>query len=198
MGEKPREFNTVANHHAEIFLSESDIETYFDVNVQLLDDALDGLSLTDPDILDLVVQFGMENMAADRYIGVTTGDLKPNGNTTISGWTYGPDFPGVIVEGDLPEVSAHELGHTFGLCDEYNYSAWVQQNEEIPGSCPNPYPVDCPRELGDMVICFGNPTQDGKNSLMGPAGLPGDYGFNVQSYNHLLKIFGILSSQDIQ
>lgn len=40
--------------------------------------------------------------------------------------------------GKLPAVASHEIGHTFGLCDEYRLSAWNDQNRDQ--ACPNEAP----------------------------------------------------------
>jgi hypothetical protein len=100
----------------------------------------------------------------------------------------------MIVEAEGVSITAHELGHTFGLCDEYNYSEWVLQNESFMGGCPNPYPASCPMITSDEITCDGQPTSDGRNSIMGPAGLFGEYGFNDACLEHLQQTFEYLTS----
>ena len=66
----------------------------------------------------------------------------------------------------LGDVVAHELGHVFLLCDEYDvevYQAQDAEMREIYGiSCPNQLPADCPGNcVGDESIqpcCGSTPT----------------------------------------
>ena len=47
-------------------------------------------------------------------------------------------LPGVLVEDfSVRYVAAHEVGHTFGFCEEYNSTAWNKQDGFFGGRCPN-------------------------------------------------------------
>jgi len=180
-------FKHAAWQQAEHFIVESDIEDYFTVNVLLLETGLDEAQLNSSELVYDLVEFGLAQTPGDRYIGLADGDIAPEGISDVVGWTAGG--VGVVSESSDFYVTAHELGHTFGLCDEYSYQEWFRQNEAYPGGCPNPYPPDCPQSLTESVVCDGLPTVDGRNSIMGPAGLRGDYGFNHASLTHLHQMF---------
>ena len=194
-GQDQDTFEQTGGEHAETFVRESEIETFFDVVVKFADAGLSGVSLSSNDLLYDVVEFGLAEIPGDRYIGLTDGDLAPDGIKWVSGWTNGPGGQGVVVEALYSEITSHELGHTFGLCDEYNYVYWVQQNDEFPDGCPNPYPDDCPQSASEGIVCDGYPTGGGHNSFMGPSGMPGDYGYNSLSLAHLSSVFQALAEQ---
>jgi|GEM_PF-970451 len=183
-------FSMSANEQADIFIKASNIDHYFRVQVKILDKGLNQVSLSDDELLDKVIEFGLKTYPADRYVGLTDGDLTSGDSSWIAGWTYGPGTLGVVAESNGREISAHELGHTFGLCDEYNYAYWKVQNETFADGCPNPYPTSCTRdEIQDGITCEGNPPAAGMNSLMGPAGMFGQYGFNNPSLEYLHEKF---------
>jgi len=186
-------FEQVAHIQANTFIRESHIDTLFNVIVEILSDGPKDVSLTDPELDIGIDQYGLEHKPGDRYIGITDSDLAPNGNNDIAGWTS--DGQAVVEESADPYITSHELGHTFGLCDEYNLSEWTRENEEFPSGCPNPYPSSCPQTMADGVICDGTPTTDGYYSIMGPAGLLGAHGYNSPSLDHLLQAFSELASQ---
>lgn len=187
-------FSVSANEQVDIFIKASNIDQYFRVKIKILDQGLGQVSLSDDTLVDKVIEFGLKTYPADRYVGLTDGDLVLENSSWVAGWTYGPETLGVVAESGGKEISAHELGHTFGLCDEYNYSYWKAQNETFPDGCPNPYPNSCTKDdtLGG-ITCDGNPTTTGRNSIMGPAGMNGKYGFNSSSLEYLHKKFQSLS-----
>jgi hypothetical protein len=189
-------FMAEAQHQANIFISESKIDIYFTPTVIILQEGLENVSLSDENLIFDILEFGLLVQAGDRYIGLTNGDLELGGDSGILGWTAGGQA--MIAESSDPYVVAHELGHTFGLCDEYSYSDWSLQDAEVIGGCPNPYPASCPQVESDHPNCNGNPTQDGRNSIMGPAGLFGEYGFNIYCVNHLKEVFRMLSEGLVQ
>lgn len=191
----PDEFEQVARQHADVFIRESEIELYFTVSVVILQPGLENADLSSETLAYDVLEYGLTQIAGDRYIGMTDGDLSPFGESDIAGWTAGGQS--MVVEAEDNEVTAHELGHTFGLCDEYNYAEWSRQNDEYTDGCPNLYPPTCPMTMSGGVTCEGTPTEDGRNSIMGPGGMPGSYGFNAPSLSHLLKVLSILASQVI-
>jgi hypothetical protein len=62
---------------------------------------------------------------------------------------------------ETPETVAHELGHTYGLCDEYLYEFYSEQDRY---SCENPWPAICSTAdeentcVGIQGRCCGNPS----------------------------------------
>ena len=162
------EFEAVARRHGELFVSESGIANYAEVELLFLEDGPPNISLNDPWLVQEVVAAGLLQSPADRYVGLTDQDLAPFGDWSVAGWTLGPDSLGSVMEAVEDAGTAHELGHTFSLCDEYLYSEWSQEDGEW--GCPNPFPPHCSQENG--VWCEGLPAPDGRHSIMGPAGLP--------------------------
>jgi len=55
---------------------------------------------------------------------------------------------------DDPANVAHELGHTYNLCDEYNYRIYVEQNtkRQSTGGCPNRFPPESPQCPYDIHV----------------------------------------------
>ncbi|HLC19490.1 MAG TPA: hypothetical protein VJK72_01125 [Candidatus Nanoarchaeia archaeon] len=55
-------------------------------------------------------------------------------------------------------IVAHELGHTYDLCDEYSFTIWKEQRGYVTGKeCENKWPEYCDKTIDD---CEGNtPTQ---------------------------------------
>jgi len=130
----------------------------------------------------------------DRYIAITNREMWNANNHDIEGWSnWGAT---VISEAEDPYTVLHELGHSWGLLDEYqynpsrnwlgrviipgweleaaeqynydNFDAWTSTNHP-----PNPYPGDdTPGRDASNGWLF-----DGKRCTMGPAGVPGDHGF---------------------
>ncbi len=189
------EFRRYAHQQVDYYIRASNMDKYFQIRVEILDTGLTGVALSDDDLVNKIVSFGLDHIPGDRYIGVTDGDISMDGSSDVSGWTYGSDALGLVAESSGLEIVVHELGHTFGLCDEYNYSYWLGQNEEFLGGCPNPYPLDCSQEVSSDIVCLGNPAPSGANSLMGPSGLPGSYEFNHECYQHLQRFFEMYSRE---
>lgn len=189
-------FEAAAQREIAYFSTESDIGRYFTLQTKLLDENMTDANLDSDTLLYDMVEFAAQREPADRYVGLTDGNIVLDGESSIAGWTMGPNSLGVMGEADADYVVAHELGHTFGLCDEYNYGIWQEQNQEFQDGCPNLFPTQCDRIETSEVSCEGTPTEDGRNSIMGPAGLPGSYGFNAPSFEHLLKVFAELSHLD--
>ncbi len=188
-------FQEAAQRQADIFVSESKIEDYFTVNIVILEDGVQNVSLRSDELVYDILEFGLQKQPGDRYIGLTDGDLYLDGDSDIVGWTSGGQA--MVAESQDFFVVAHELGHTFGLCDEYSYTDWSLQNSEYGEGCPNPYPKECPRVESNVPVCDGAPAKDGSNSIMGPAGLLGEYSFNNACFEHLQKVFETLSDGDI-
>jgi hypothetical protein len=124
--------------------------------------------------------------SGDRYVGVVNAEIWQDQSCTL--WICSPtdDVEGLtrinihqmIVESkdytDL-EVTAHEVGHTFGLCDEYNPCTWTNQDNRLTGGCPNSWPTEC-TDTACAVNCDGRSVNGGK-CIMGPAGIPDDRAF---------------------
>lgn len=187
------DFADAATQQINFFIQESGMDAFFRVKIELVESGMDNVSLSDEQLVVKLIEFGLNEAPANRYIGITDGDLALDGSSDVAGWTYGPDTLGIIAETGSIEIVAHELGHTFGLCDEYNYDYWVEQDEAFTGGCPNPFPPECERTEGMNSMCEGNPTIEGLYSIMGPSGLPGGYGFNSSSFEHLQEAFRVFS-----
>lgn len=183
-----RQFDQMVDAHASIFIQKSQIQEYFDVKVVKMEEGIN-LDLNNESSLIELLDFGLSQSAADRYIGLTESNIALNGVTEITGYSFGPGFQAVVAESEHYMVTAHELGHTFGLCDEYNYSVWVEQNSEFEEQCPNPFPPPDVCAHTSEELCPGYETADGKNSLMGPSGLEGEYAFNDACLSRLKSEF---------
>ncbi|MEK6984146.1 MAG: hypothetical protein AABX33_06235 [Nanoarchaeota archaeon] len=44
---------------------------------------------------------------------------------------------GLVEAREMRQIAAHEIGHTFGLCDEHDASYWAEQDIPILFPCPN-------------------------------------------------------------
>ena len=146
------------------FVTESNIDSYFDVTCVIIEENLTSSSLDDPNLVLDVIEFGLLREPADRYIGLTDGDLSMDGDNFVAGWTMGEDFLGTVGEAQYLAITSHELGHTFGLCDEYSYSAWYEQDMIAVDGCPNPFPAECNSALD---LCEQSPDVNGHYSIMG-------------------------------
>jgi hypothetical protein len=184
-------YQDASQNQAQIFMRETNIERYFTVTVVILEQGIENIAMDSTDIVYDIVEFAVQKQAGDRYIGLTDGDLSPGGDSSVVGWTSGGSA--MVVEYPDEYVVAHELGHTFGLCDEYSYTEWNRQNSEFAMGCPNPYPEHCPQVDSSTVDCDGERASDGSNSIMGPAGLAGEYSFNKSCSMHLRTMFEVLT-----
>lgn len=126
----------------------------------------------------------------DYVIGLTDGD---NCGSTV-GFSCGSGI--VYVEKDYPEVTAHELGHEFGLRDEYCAFLPPSPNVDIcgPEAYPNPLSISYGCDVtggccwGYNIYgptCFGNKNSAGGRSIMSFAGAPGPRAFDIPSIEHL-------------
>lgn len=185
------DFDRAARRQAAFFEHASNIDQYAHVQVQLVHAKLDDVDLQDMDLVPRVIEFGLQNVPADRYVGLTNGNIAPMGYSDIVGYTEGPDSNGLVLEADEDFVSAHELGHTFGLCDEYSYLTWERQNAEW--GCPNGYPSNCPTD--PTLGCEGGITPHNGRCIMGPAGMPVLREYGADDLAHLNKKFATLFTQ---
>lgn len=182
-----------ARRQGDYFVQVSGIDRYFDIRYLYFEEGYAWGTLSDDDLLTNMMAFALQREAADRYVGITDGDLAPGGRTWVAGYTYGLDEQGVVSEIGEDTIVAHELGHTFGLCDEYNYAAWESQNAELVNGCPNPYPEHCPKNSSVVNECDGTSSQDGLMSLMAAAGPASMSSYNESCYYHLQTVFAVLS-----
>jgi hypothetical protein len=99
----------------------------------------------------------------DRIIG-----LEDDRICNYSGYTYfGTDLMFATWPGS--SIVAHQLGHTFGLCDENNYCSWKKEDEylrEVGGRCINQFPINECGKCCDELCCRGK-LIDGATDIMG-------------------------------
>ncbi len=96
--------------------------------------------------------------------------------------------------GSNSHVLAHEIGHTFNLCDDYNPNTWDNQNNNYP--CPNEKPTSNNSNIlgsceTNPVCTYGVLYNDGKYSVMGSGNIIDQ---NGQTIN---RRFGIESKTQI-
>ncbi len=83
-------------------------------------------------------------------------------------------------------TSLHELGHTFGLCDEYHPDTWEKQNARNPFSpCPNGKPNALNSDLNlsrcsASEVCASGVFESGAYSIMGDASYFDFYGNRIK------------------
>jgi Tol biopolymer transport system component len=180
-------FQEAAREETSHFINESQIERYAVVRVEIVTENLTGVSLSNPDLPELIQRHALPLASGDRYIGLTDGDLVLDGASSVVGWTR-LGGSAIVAEIGYSITTAHELGHTYNLCDEYAYYYWSRQDNLLPSGCPNPYPDNCPRIPAPSVVCEGFPASDGSPSIMGPAMGPHQR-FNDPSLIHLRAVF---------
>lgn len=175
-------FDAEAAEQARLFVATSGIERYARVEVVTVHEIMQGDPSRDELVFD-VAAFGAEREPGDRYIGLTDGDLAPGED--VLGWTFS-FYNAIVAETSDPFVTAHELGHTFGLCDEYSYAAWSRQDSDgFP--CPNPFPPECPETAHD--ICRGAALPSGGFCIMGPGDGSSDREFDAACRSALASQF---------
>ncbi len=113
-----------------------------------------------------ISSFALEQgITGDRYIGITNEDIWG----LVAGLSNGGSV--VVVETGAVHVTAHELGHSWGLLDEYNGSYWlshaVLQYLYPLGSPPNSYPGDDPELAAEETVHSYGRAFDGKRCIMG-------------------------------
>ncbi|MCX6801692.1 MAG: hypothetical protein NT067_01120 [Candidatus Diapherotrites archaeon] len=122
-----------------------------------------------------------------RVVGIVQGSICPG--TNILGFTTFSSVSVICTYAD-PGCAAHELGHTFYMCEQYCYntgsSCWLPQNKTLNaiGGCKNYYPdgkthceeygsltTKCPEVKSGNIDCLGRKIPMGGQvgrSLMGP------------------------------
>ncbi len=83
---------------------------------------------------ELVIEDLLTAKFSDKVVGIINYEylkLLVWGNDV-----YGASKPenkiAVLIASDQNYLAAHEIGHTYGLCDEYSLTAWNDQNCEPP------------------------------------------------------------------
>ena len=162
------------------------IDDYFDVRQVIISEKLISSSWGEASLVLDIIEFGLLKTPADRYMGLTNMDLSLDGDYWVAGWTMGEDFLGAVGEARYSAITAHELGHTFGLCDEYSYEAWSFQNSLNVTGCPNSFPAEC---IPANEICDPEPNADDQYSIMGFAKVEGYQVFYQDSLEALHNKF---------
>ena len=120
-----------------------------------------------------ISKFANDNQATgERYVAIT--------NENIWGYVAGLSNwgPVVVVKAGYNHVTAHELGHTWVLLDEYNPTYWQsEKNAKYPTTTPpNSYPGgDAELATQPVVKSYGRQF-DSKRCIMGSADLTTIYG----------------------
>jgi len=112
-----------------------------------------------------IQQFALNNgFTGDRYVALTNEDIWGS----VGGQSNGGNV--VVVEQGASHITAHELGHSWGLLDEYKYQYWLDKAirwyNYPTGFPPNSYPGDDP-DL-DPGQSWGR-SFDGHRCIMGPS-----------------------------
>ena len=85
----------------------------------------------------------------ERIIGFSSGSCE-GGTQGYAYFHFDTAYAQKSIGEDRLEQPAHEVAHTYKICDEYKYEFWERQNKEI--KCPNKFPEYCNKESD----CFGN------------------------------------------
>ena len=106
------------------------------------------------------------NVTGHRYVAITNENIWGS-VVGLSNWG-----PVVVVEAGYKEVTAHELGHSWSLLDEYNGDYWQQEkNDKYPTSTPpNSYPGDDAELASQPIVKSYGRQFDTKRCILGPAG----------------------------
>lgn len=193
--ETRQEFIDAANRQGDFFRQTSEVENYFHVKNFFFEVTYSEGKPTDSDLLGRMLVWTIQRDSADRHIGLTDGALATDNNTWIVGYTFGIDTQGMLAETTEDTIAAHELGHTYGLCDEYNFDSWDEKNKSLSDRCPNPYPSDCPKNTGVVNECNGTPSNNGKMALMASSSSPDQSAYNETFQEHLAEFFQQLTQK---
>lgn len=156
----------LARQQLDVFIKESNMEDYYSITVKEIPEVLE-TDLSSDELLNDIFDFGVIRIPADLYLGMTDGDIVADGESDVAGYTV--FFSNVVVaEAGEDSTVAHEMGHIFGLCDEYDYEAWYYQNGSLFEGCPNPFPASCDKSLTNNSWCESL-ISEGIYSIMGGA-----------------------------
>ncbi|MEK6983546.1 MAG: hypothetical protein AABX33_03150 [Nanoarchaeota archaeon] len=124
----------------------------------------------------------LEKQKVTNAIGIVKENyLVPINATGINFNSKGADV--ILVDESQLKTTAHEVGHTFGLCDEYSQSKWIGQNRTREGGCPN---GDLNGDLKLDSVCSNNGDGCPAETL---AKLYSDYG-NINDSVQLRNMMG--------
>jgi hypothetical protein len=91
----------------------------------------------------------------EKAIGLS--NLFEAGRTFFNGKAVYSSLGYTLANGELsdrPGIVAHELGHSYNLCDEYSFADYNKQKTSLKfKTCSNKFPVDCSK---DTKECLGN------------------------------------------
>ncbi|MDI6730220.1 MAG: PQQ-binding-like beta-propeller repeat protein [Candidatus Altarchaeum sp.] len=175
------DFDVTVNQHANYFLEKSGLNACgMKVEIKIVNGSpnITGQEICDAwknnktsPILEGIKDHALRNnIRGDRYIGLTTYNMS--NNCGVGGYTtFIPDihYDTVIDQYDDRALTSHELGHSYGLCDEYCYDGtnyhhwcWLEENNSLNniGSCPNLYLCNdriysCVGNIGTRVYVSG-------------------------------------------
>jgi hypothetical protein len=117
----------------------------------------------------------------DRYITITNKEMWNMVDGNVEGWSnWGPTVIAEDSAASSDYTVLHELGHSWGLLDEYRYTTWYNEASSLlwhphygydnyaiwllTGHPPNSYPEDTPGTDTSNGYLF-----DSKRCIMGPA-----------------------------
>jgi hypothetical protein len=145
------------------------------------------------DLLREIYREGRISGYSDRVVGVVPSGWFEEHESSGLGYAYFGPFgamKAVIIEEGYRHGFAHELGHTFRLCEEYSSSDWEYQNDNlfIVGGCPNG-DIDDNGELDSF--CVDSPTGCDVSTLGELVPFVSDYG-EANLYNFM----GSANSED--
>lgn len=83
------DFLNTAQRTGDFFVQASGIDRFFSVHYLFFEEGYSEGSLSDEDLLTNMMTYAIQQKAADRYIGITDGDLAPGGRTWVAGYTFG-------------------------------------------------------------------------------------------------------------
>ena len=129
------------------------------------------------------------------WFEINTKYPNAGGYSTVVFWPHSS----LVEEGTGRHAVAHEVGHNYGLCEEYNQTAWNRQNIALffAGGCGNSIDDLCLDEItGCDTYTFKeiNPFLEGSGEVklfnfMGDGTYQDARWITKETYNHLLSKF---------
>jgi len=154
----------------------------------------------------LQLKVAQEISLSEHGVGLVTpgwiGDHISGTPPDSGGFTFGRIPSTKLVDVTKRKTSAHEIGHSFNLCDEYGDFYWLEDKEHY-GSCPNgdsdnngsldsECPIDgCPTTTFQELYPYGEIVGNNSlNNFMGASENPGNlfnHWVDNMTYTHLLS-----------